>query len=136
MAKHSVKLIEQLRQSLESLPPPAMEATALSAQQAVTMLAEEVRALQAKGYTYIMIAALLSASGLRISSGTLCTYMSRTRNRDAPKNKSKGRPTTQAIGPGSSDRTSEKEKHGSASTVRPLTQSSAKFTPAPDTDDL
>jgi hypothetical protein len=136
VAKHNVKLIEQLKQSLESLPAPAVEATALSAQQAVAMLSDEIRALQAKGYTYAMIAALLSARGLRISGGTLCTYMSRTRNRDAPGNKANRRPAIKAAISGSTDRTPENEKVRSPSAVGPVIQSSAKFSPAPDTEDL
>lgn len=134
MAKHNVELIEQLRQSLVNRPPPAMKSTALSAQKIVASLTDEVRALQEQGYTYAMIAAILSASGLRISGGTLCTYMSRIKNPTSRKTKGPVRSAPKVDSLGAQGQASEYGKH--ASPIGSVIQSSARFTPAPDTEDI
>lgn len=136
MAKHSVKLIEQLKQSLTALPVPVVEATALSAQQAVALLADEILALRAKGLTYATIAAMLSASGFRISGGTLCTYMSRTKSNGATERKSNRRQHTDTGLPGPTTRNSPETADRSRTAIGPVTQSSARFSPAPDTEDI
>ena len=136
VAKHNVELVEQLRQSLLNRPAPDVKATALSSQKIVAKLADEVRTLQAQGYTYAMIAAILSASGLRISGGTLCTYMSRIKNHGGQKTRASGHAAPKVASLGASNRTSGNEKHQGASPIGPLTQSSARFTPAPDTEDI
>lgn len=136
VAKHNVELVEQLRQSLLNRPAPAEKATALSSQKIVAKIADEVRALQAQGYTYAMIAAILSAGGLRISGGTLCTYMSRTKNHGGQKPKTTGPAPSRVVSPGATDRNSENGQYQGALVLGPLTQSSARFTPAPDTEDI
>lgn len=138
MAKHSVELVQQLKQSLGDMPQPDRSGAPISAHQAVAMLADEVRGLQDKGYTYAMIAEVLSAGGLKIAGGTLCTYMSRlARSRTYPT--SNGRPLSKPLASHSDtvSKTVSKLPNTNANIgASPTLQSSAKFSPAPDTEDL
>lgn len=119
MAQYSVEKIRQLRQALTALPP---RETGVSAMAAIAQLADDIRALKARGYTHAMIAELLTAQGIPISHATLRTYLSRIGRTRQPKIKPKA----------------ELAGRAPAANHPPLTPpaSSGRFTVLPDTEDL
>src|SRR3954466_6764590 len=71
---------DSLRLKLDELPPQATAKQAVTKQEAVALLAEEVSKLQARGYAIDEIATILSNNGLPLSVATLKSYLSRARS--------------------------------------------------------
>ncbi|MES2257436.1 MAG: hypothetical protein V4724_02900 [Pseudomonadota bacterium] len=142
---HSIEKILNVKQSLAALPRASREATRVPAYKAVAMLADEIQALQEKGYTYLMIAEILTTNDIKISGGTLRNYMSRLKNPQLHKavrkrkmaNISSARTTKESVNTKSSDKPLITAPPAVVSNP-PLSRqySSARFTPAPDTDDI
>lgn len=117
--------IKKLVEELEALPPVENDARPVNKSEAVKMLVQQIAALQARGYTYEMIAHILSQKGLQISAASLKTYLGRakaaTKNRKKPAKKvntsgnasaasipdSPARPTGEKIGKPQDDKPSK-----------------------------
>lgn len=119
MAQYSVEKIRQLRQALTELPP---HETSVSAMAAIAQLADDIRALKARGYTNALVVEILTAQGIPVSHATLRTYLSRIERSRQPKRKSKY----------------ETAGRTPAGNHPPLISpaSSGRFTVRPDTEDL
>lgn len=113
MARYSLEQFRQLRQSLAELPP---RETNMSAIAVIALLADDIRALKARGYTNAMVADMLTARGIPISHATLRTYLSR-------------------IGRGPKRKGAGKASAGSAPTPKPQTPI-RRFAVRPDTEDI
>ncbi len=79
--KFTAETVQQLRQSLEEVPP--YQATELSKQQTLRTLSPQILALHAKGYSWTAVAAMLSEHGVPVSAAALRTYLRRVREEDA-----------------------------------------------------
>ncbi|MES2258327.1 MAG: hypothetical protein V4724_07395 [Pseudomonadota bacterium] len=145
LTKHSVEQIRSVKQSLAVLPSPSSEVNGVTVHKAIAMLADEIQALRDKGYTYPMIADILTTNGIRISGRTLGTYMSRLKNSGTAKPTHKRKATTPSS-QGMADKTVGSPKRGkpAIAAVAPLVNtsplsrehSSARFSPVPDSDDI
>lgn len=76
----TMKTVDSLRRKLDELPPQANEKQAMTKQEAVALLADEVAKLQARGYAVDEIATILTTNGLPLSPATLKSYLSRARS--------------------------------------------------------
>jgi hypothetical protein len=119
MARYCLEQIRQLRQALAESPP---QETGMSTMAAIALLADDIRALKARGYTLAMVADMLTAQGIPISHATLRTYLSRIGRPRQPKRKPKAGLAGKSP----------------ASNGPPLTPlaSSGRFAVRPDTEDL
>lgn len=117
--------IKKLVEELEALPPVENDARHVNKSEAVKMLVQQILALHERGYTYEMIAHILSQKGLPISAASLKTYLGRakaatkTRKKPAKKDSSSGnaeatskpdspaRPTGEKIGNPKDDKLSK-----------------------------
>ena len=75
----TIATIDSLRRKRDELPPQDNVKREVSQQEAVALLAEQVSALQGRGYAIDEIASLLSSNGLPVSVPTLKSYLSRAR---------------------------------------------------------
>lgn len=69
----SPEAIDQLRDELQTLPPKPK--SALTARDAVTVLAPEIQAARASGYSLADITKQLERHGVTISASTLGSYL-------------------------------------------------------------
>jgi len=76
----TIATVDNLRRKLDELPPQENVKHEVSKQEAVSLLADEITALQARGYAIDEIAQLLSNNGLPLSVATLKSYLSRARS--------------------------------------------------------
>lgn len=83
--KIAIETIENLQESLKSLPAVEVKKREVSKPEAVQMLAAQVAELQEKGYTIEMIAEIFTASGLEIKPQTLKSYLTRAKVMKGPK---------------------------------------------------
>ncbi len=82
--------IETVKAQLSELPVANVQTRDVSKQEAIKLLARDITGLQRKGYSLDQVAALLSERGIPINTGTLKSYMRRTkrkRSRDGAKAK-------------------------------------------------
>ncbi|MBA5687224.1 hypothetical protein [Rugamonas apoptosis] len=133
---HNIKPIGQIRDALANLPENPREAKVASMFDAVRLLADDIRALLKKGYTYTEIANVLAEHGVQVSTRTLRTYMARIGGGGAKRKRAM--PGTLGV-PASPAKT----KGAAAATPPPKPDerglsrtSSARFSPAPDNEDL
>lgn len=75
----TIATIDELRRKLDELPPQDSVKREVSKQEAVALLSDQVKALQARGYTIDEIAGLLTTGGLPLSVATLKSYLTRAR---------------------------------------------------------
>lgn len=71
--------IKKLVRELDALPAVENDARPVNKSEAVKMLVQQIAALQSRGYTYEMIAHILSQKGLPISAASLKTYLGRAK---------------------------------------------------------
>lgn len=83
--KIAIETIENLQESLKSLPAVDVKKREVSKPEAVELLAVQVTELQEKGYTIEMIAEIFTQHGLEIKPQTLKSYLTRARGHKRPK---------------------------------------------------
>ncbi|MDQ0655169.1 hypothetical protein [Pseudomonas cedrina] len=83
--KIAIETIENLQESLKSLPAVEVKKREVSKPEAVQMLAAQVAELQQKGYTIEMIAEIFTNRGLEIKPQTLKSYLTRAKGLNGPK---------------------------------------------------
>jgi hypothetical protein len=71
--------VEVLCKKLNELPAPDAAEHEVSKQEAVALMADQVRQLQARGYSMQAVAQFINSQGLKISVQTLKSYLSRAR---------------------------------------------------------
>ncbi|OWY40390.1 hypothetical protein CEK28_03800 [Xenophilus sp. AP218F] len=78
---YTVGIIKEIAEQLKELPVMEESSREISKQEAINLLADEIKELQTrKNYTFDQIAEVLSKRGLQITGKTLKTYLSRSRN--------------------------------------------------------
>jgi hypothetical protein len=78
--KISVSELRNIARSLDALPPH--RDTSVSKQKAIALLAPELHAMRSKGYSWSVIAALLTSNGVPVSAVALQSYLWRARVAD------------------------------------------------------
>jgi hypothetical protein len=71
--------VDALCKKLDALPDPNTAEREVSKQEAVALMANQVRQLQARGYSMEAVAQFINSQGLKISVQTLKSYLSRAR---------------------------------------------------------
>jgi hypothetical protein len=74
-SKIAISAIHQLQRQLQDAP--AYTANEVSMVRAIQLLAPDIRAMKAKGYTMDQVAKMLTSSGIPINGTTLKSYLSR-----------------------------------------------------------
>lgn len=135
--------IEALRGRMNELPEIDDKERPVSKQEAVSLLANDIRGLQKKGYSLEKIATILADGGLEITVHTLKSYLTRARAVSGKKNSQRPKPTAaprsaaqkdKEPSPTSTPAVDTKESTGKDK-VRDEKRSSS-FTPKTDTDDI
>ena len=75
----TVAEVKKLIAELEALPAMENDARLINKSEAIKMLVEQIDALQKRGYTYEMIAHILTQRNLPISVASLKTYFGRAK---------------------------------------------------------
>jgi hypothetical protein len=83
--------IEQLRQKLDELPEQDAAEREVSKREAIALMAAQVRQLRQRGYSMDAVAQFISSNGLKISTQTLKSYLSRARRTTVSKRVNKSR---------------------------------------------
>lgn len=76
---YTVESVERMAEKLRALPPVEKSKRQLNKQEAVKQLADEIVALQGKGYTIEQITESLRGVGLEINTPTLKSYLHRAK---------------------------------------------------------
>jgi hypothetical protein len=96
-AKMRLELVEALQRSLEEVPVHRDDEVTKT--DAIRMLAPQIHAIQAKGYSMGAIAQMLSERGLAITATALKSYLSHARSPGARKKARAGRKTKGGAAP-------------------------------------
>jgi hypothetical protein len=160
--RFAAETIRQLQQSLDEVVP--YQATELSKQQAVRALSPQILALRAKGYSWTVIAAMLSERGVPVSVTALRTYLRRVREEaasEAPRTTKRSRDGRAIVHqpepapivsspspgrevsavskpqpPGAAHPSAIKAQHATAATSRREQEGRSTLVVHPDTDDI
>lgn len=92
---YTVEKIESISKKLSEMPPVDNKNKQVSKQEAVKMLAKEIRSLQDRGYNLDQIAESLRGEGLEITTPTLKSYLQRTKQTKSKKAKQNKKTTEQ-----------------------------------------
>jgi hypothetical protein len=87
----TVAEVYELRQKLDALPEQDAAEREVSKQDAVALMARQVRQLQQRGYSMDAVAQFISSHGLQISTHALRSYLSRAQRTTASKRTAKSR---------------------------------------------
>jgi septum formation inhibitor MinC len=134
--KIAIETIENLQESLKSLPAVEVKKREVSKPEAVQMLAAQVAELQEKGYTIEMIAEIFTASGLEIKPQTLKSYLTRAKGLKGPKKRSSKAPARTPAKPldnsgqKASDEANKKQENANSVTNKTATDDSEDGAPA------
>jgi hypothetical protein len=90
--KHTVEAIDEMIAKLRLLPPKDPAKRKLDKQESVKRMAQELIALQERGYTLEEIADSVRGVGLNITTPTLKTYLQRATKKDERKGAKTKRP--------------------------------------------
>ena len=120
--KYTTEKIEAIAAKLRELPPVEKKKVEHSKQEAVSILAKEISAMQKRGYTLDQISETLRGEGLAVATPTLKSYLQRAK----PVNKKTGMQSP-----------SDTPPPPAANTVKkPVDADKATFSPKPDTRDI
>ena len=97
--KIAIETIENLQESLKSLPAVEVKKREVSKPEAVQMLATQVTELQEKGYTIEMIAEIFTTRGLEIKPQTLKSYLTRAKGLKGQKKRGSKAPAKAPVKP-------------------------------------
>lgn len=134
--KIAIETIENLQESLRSLPAVEVKKREVSKPEAVQMLATQVAELQEKGYTIEMIAEIFTARGLEIKPQTLKSYLTRAKGLKGPKkrgSKAPARPPAKPLdnsGKKASDEANQKHENAKSVTHKTATDDNKNAPPA------
>lgn len=106
--RYTMKQAEAIAAKLKALPP--VEKSDLSKQELVAVLADEIKALQQRGYSLEQIADTLQGTGFDIATPTLRNYLQRTHK---PKARKRAKVVTPEQKPAEVKKQSEAKKKGS-----------------------
>ena len=90
MATLTLEQVEQISAKLKELPAVENKKRPVSKQEAIKLLARDIKAMQARGYTLEQVSELLKQLGVSLATPTLRSYLRRSGGGTSPKKK----PTT------------------------------------------
>ena len=90
MATLTVEQVEQISAKMKELPAVENKKRQVSKQEAIKLLAKDIKAMQARGYTLEQVSELLKQLGVSLATPTLRSYLRRSGGGTSPKKK----PTT------------------------------------------
>ena len=90
MATLTLEQVEQISAKLKELPAVENKKRPVSKQEAIKLLARDIKAMQARGYTLEQVSDLLKQLGVSLATPTLRSYLRRSGGGTSPKKK----PTT------------------------------------------
>ena len=88
MATLTVETVEQIRAKLKELPAVENKKRPVSKQEAIKLLAKDIKAMQARGYTLDQVSEQLKEFGVLLATPTLRSYLKRAGGGTSPKKKS------------------------------------------------
>lgn len=136
MTTLTVKPISEIREALTKLVHQPRENKVASKLRAVSLLAEDVRALSRKGYTYTEIADILSEHGLPISAPTLRSYMSRIGATKPEQRQPVARAAQSPLATTLTTKSTSTPPQQARNTIERVSTSSARFQPRPDREEI
>lgn len=119
--RYSEEQVEALRSKLREAPAKASKS--YSKREVISLLREEIKELQKRGYTLESIAEMIRGEGIGISTATLRLYMQKSAPAKSGRDKKKSEDTP---------RRAAAAIKGAAD----VAASKATFTPKPDSDDI
>ena len=87
MATLTVETVEQISAKLKELPAVENKKRPVSKQEAIKLLARDIKAMQARGYTLEQVSDLLKQLGVSLATPTLRSYLRRSGGGTSPKKK-------------------------------------------------
>lgn len=87
MATLTVEQVEQISAKLKELPAVENKKRPVSKQEAIKLLARDIKAMQARGYTLEQVSELLKQLGVSLATPTLRSYLRRSGGGTSPKKK-------------------------------------------------
>ena len=87
MATLTVEHVEQISAKLKELPAVENKKRQVSKQEAIKLLARDIKAMQARGYTLEQVSDLLKQLGVSLATPTLRSYLRRSGGGTSPKKK-------------------------------------------------
>ena len=88
MATLTVETVEQISAKLKELPAVENKKRPVSKQEAIKLLAKDIKAMQARGYTLDQVSEQLKEFGVLLAIPTLRSYLKRAGGGTSPKKKS------------------------------------------------
>ena len=87
MATLNIETVEQIRAKMKELPPVENKKRTVSKQEAIKLLAKDIKAMQARGYTLEQVSELLKQLGVSLATPTLRSYLKRAGSGTATRKK-------------------------------------------------
>ena len=87
MATLTVEQVEQISAKMKELPAVENKKRQVSKQEAIKLLAKDIKAMQARGYTLEQVSELLKQLGVSLATPTLRSYLRRSGGGTSPKKK-------------------------------------------------
>lgn len=109
--------LKKIQETIKNVPAAAPEEREFTVQEAVSFLAQEIKSLREKGYSFESISKILANNGLKTSPLTLRKYISNSNK----KNIAKKKPSSQTDD-GSHSVVSNKDKIKSSTPLEPGTK--------------
>jgi hypothetical protein len=88
MATLNIETVEQIRARMKELPPVENKKRQVSKQEAVKLLAKDIKAMQSRGYTLEQVSEQLKEFGVLLATPTLRSYLKRSGGGKSPKKQS------------------------------------------------
>ena len=88
MATLTLEQVEQISVKMKALPAVENKKRPVSKQEAIKLLARDIKAMQARGYTLEQVSELLKQLGVSLATPTLRSYLKRAGGGTSPKKKS------------------------------------------------
>lgn len=88
MATLTFETVEQISAKLKELPAVENKKRSVSKQEAIKLLAKDIKAMQARGYTLEQVSEQLKQLGVSLATPTLRSYLKRSGGGKAPKKQS------------------------------------------------
>ncbi len=87
MATLTLEQVEQISVKMKALPAVENKKRPVSKQEAIKLLAKDIKAMQARGYTLEQVSELLKQLGVSLATPTLRSYLRRSGGGTSPKKK-------------------------------------------------
>ena len=121
---YKAEQLESIAAKLRAMPPAEKKPKEHTKQEAIKILAREIKAMQVRGYSLDAISDTLRGEGIAITTPTLKSYLQRTKPVKKPKEAKPEAPAKATTKP-----TAEKRKETPVA-------AKGKFIPAPDSEEI